>query len=325
MIEVGSFIELDNCFSGEFHREEELLRLNAGRYGIFHSLKVLGVNKIFLPLYQCPTVSAYLTSQGVVVEEYAISSSFEPLLPPNESDSAVLIVNYFGLLDERKLASFASRFNNVIIDYSQAFFAKPLMDLLNVYSPRKFFGVPDGCYVIGKNAKLHSADYEQDFSSDTASFLLKRIEYGCSKVYAERQLNEKRLDDSGILKMSGLTEYLLNGIDYNRVMDRRKSNFRTAQQLWGDINLLTPELLNQKDVVPMVYPLLVEDEALMESLRNESIYTGRWWNSVLQKVEGSSFEASMSRYMIPLPIDQRYNESTLIAIDKIIRKSMNKK
>ena len=56
-----------------------------------------------------------------------------PLLAVNENDSAVLVVNYFGLFGSAKLGDLASKFNNVIIDNAQGFFAKPIDNLLNIY------------------------------------------------------------------------------------------------------------------------------------------------------------------------------------------------
>ena len=72
----------------------------------------------------------------------------------------------------------------------------------------------------------------------------------------------------------------------------------------------------------MVYPLVVEDKYLMEKLREKQIYTGRWWNSVLQTVEDDSFEAFLSTYMLPLPIDQRYNNNDILIVNKIVAENV---
>ena len=60
-----------------------------------------------------------------------------------------------------------------------------------VYSCRKFVGAPDGAYVVGKYAHKSVEEYPQCYSSDTAAFLLKRIEYGCEgKGYEARSIND---------------------------------------------------------------------------------------------------------------------------------------
>lgn len=53
------------------------------------------------------------------------------------------------------------------------------------------------------------------FSSDTANFLLQRIEYGCEgKTYESRMVNEHRIDREDIKLMSKLTRTILDGTDY---------------------------------------------------------------------------------------------------------------
>ena len=70
----------------------------------------------------------------------------------NEKD-CVLIVNYFGLMD-KNIQKFIESYNNIniIIDNTQAFFSNPVWKdkVYNVYSCRKFIGVPDGGYLISK-------------------------------------------------------------------------------------------------------------------------------------------------------------------------------
>ena len=154
---------------------------------------------------------------------------------------AVLLVNYFGIIALNKIRELANRFKSVIIDNSAAFYAEPIECCYNVYSPRKFFGVPDGCYVIGDRQSIHLCDYGQDFSSPTASFLLKRIEFSTSETYSERMKNEERINNADILKMSLLTRSLLSNIDYQAVKIKRKNNFHYAHNLFRGINLLTQQ------------------------------------------------------------------------------------
>jgi len=234
----------------------------------------------------------------------------------------MLVVNYFGLFDRHQLKKITRKYSNVIIDNSQAFFAKPNYQVLNIYSPRKFFGVPDGCYVIGKNAEKNEELYQYDISSETSAFLLKRIELGCSKVYNERQENEMRIEMSGIRRMSKLTQTLLSCIDYKRIKLKRKENFEYAKNLFISINQIDIEKLIGKDVIPMVYPLVVERDDLVELLKRQSVYTGRWWSHVIKEVDHSKIEYYYSRYLIPIPIDQRYGKQEIDHIHSIIKDSL---
>jgi hypothetical protein len=319
-MEIGSFIELDIKDSGEYHDYgNSMIRLNSGRASIYHAMKLQNTQVIYLPYYLCPTVIDFLSSKKNEIRYYSIDKDFEPILDTNDENSSLLIVNYFGIFSNESITEKSGKYNNVIVDNSPSFFSNPISDVYNVYSLRKFFGVPDGSYLIGKNANNFSSEYKQDISSGTASYLLKRIEHGSSAIYQERMQNEKRIDSSDILKMSELTLKLIKGIDYMEIRHKRKENFLYAHEKLADINQLPLNDVFNSEVIPMVYPLLIENQNMVHQLAKNGIYTGRWWNHVLKLVEENSFEAYLSKYMIPIPIDQRYGEKEIDYINKCIR------
>jgi hypothetical protein len=320
-MEIGSFLELDLRNTGEYFQESEnVARLNTGRSAIYHAICLLNVTSIYLPFYLCPTVKSFLIKKGINVMPYYIKNNFEPILPYNDKSTSVLIVNYYGIIPNQKILEFGKRYQNVIMDNCQAFFSSPIENCFNIYSTRKFFGVPDGSYVVGPGASRNLVNYRQDISSDNAGFLLKRIEKGCTAVYAERMKNEDRLDHSDIMQMSSLTRIILNSIDYEHIKIKRLENFNYAHSLFRKYNALDTEKHVDRNCVPMVYPLIIEDEDLVDKLKNEKIYTGRWWNSVLNDVTNDRFEANLSRFMVPLPIDQRYSRKEIDFIFSVFRK-----
>lgn len=314
-MEIGSFLELDLHSTGEFYSgSENIARLNSARSGIYHALRLYECSTVYLPFYLCPVVGAFLKRKGISIKQYYISNHFEPRLEKIEPGAALLIVNYFGILSNSFLSRIAGKYEKVIVDNGPSFFSNPIEGCYNVYSTRKFFGVPDGAYVIGKGAEKLTDEYTRDQSSGTSSFLLNRLEVGCKASYVERMKNEERIDASDILNMSGLTRILLKSIDYQHIKKIRTANFRYASELYSDINLIDPVAHIDHDSVPMVYPLLIEDATLVDKLRDNQIYTGRWWKHVLNEVPENSFEAWMSKYMIPVPIDQRYGDRELLHV-----------
>ena len=320
MIEIGSFIGLDLAETGEFYNNDfNTARLNSGRAGIYHACRLYNCKSVYIPYYLCPTVKDFLTKKGINIKPYNINNDFEPVGVKQKKDHAMVIVNYFGILSHSKMLHIANRFNNVIIDNSAAFFSEPLDDCYNVYSARKFFGVPDGCYVVGKNSIKYTNEYDQDQSSETSSFLLKTIEFGTNFTYKERMKNEERIDNSGILRMSEFTKRLLKSVDYEKVMHKRQENFMFAHMLFSKINLLDVMKYHDGSCVPMAYPLVVKDPHLDKHLRDKNIYVGRLWKYVLKEVPSDSFEAWLSRYMVPLPIDQRYGKQELKYIYSVVK------
>lgn len=317
--EIGSFIGLDLRNSGEFYDgDANVTRLNSARAGIYHSCRLYGCKSVHIPYYLCPTVKQFLLDHSIKVHAYFINEKFEPVGLTQKKDEAVLLVNYFGMISAERMSIMKERYTNVIIDNSAAFFSGPLDGCYNVYSTRKFFGVPDGCYVIGEEAVKYVDEYKQDFSSSTASFLFSRQEYTTSETYAERMKNEERIDNSGILQMSGLTRSLLNSIDYLPIMRKRLANFHYANTLFDNANKIKPAGFTDAKSIPMVYPLVVEDELMTEKLKGKKIFTGRLWNAVLQEVPAYSFEAYLSKYLVPIPVDQRYTKEDLDYIYSIM-------
>lgn len=319
-MEIGSFIELQFPRGLEYYKgDENIIRLNSGRAAIWHAFRVTGCRAIWLPYYQCDTVRDFLKKKGVTIKYYHMDREFNPQDLKAEEDEAVLFVNYYGVMSRERMRSLAEGCSHAIIDNSQAFFCEPLPGCLNVYSARKFVGVSDGAYVIGENAARYSSEYEQCYSSDTASFLLQRIEYGCEgKTYESRMVNEHRIDSEDIMRMSKLTRTILDGTDYEYICAKRQENYQYAHELFSGINRLDPMKYYAEDCVPMVYPLLVEDDGLIGRLLEKKHFQGHWWSYLLNEMPEDSVEYWISRYVIPITIDQRYGFDELDYLKNVV-------
>ena len=320
MKEIGSFIELELPRNREYYSgDSRIARLNTGRSAIWHAFRLTGATALWIPYYQCESVRDFLLRRGCSVRFYHQDESFTPVDLDPEADEAVLLVNYFGVMSYGRMAELAGRFRHVIVDNCQAFFCPPVPGTYSVYSTRKFFGVADGAYVIGEGAEAFVDDYPQGYSSDTASFLLTRIEYGCEgKGYSDRTVNELRLDGEDVLKMSRLTHAILDGTDYHHVREKRKENFAIAAELFGRTNRIDALRYADNEIVPMVYPLVIEDDNLLDRLISAKHFQGRWWNYLTRELPDDTFEHWLSRYLIPVTIDQRYGREELSFIHKIV-------
>ena len=323
-MEIGSFIELELRKTQEYYREEHypntnIARLNCGRTAIWHAFRVLGGSSVWLPYYLCDCVRNYFIENNIQVKYYHIDDSFNPVDVDLQNDECMVLVNYFGVMSYSRMKALASKYHHVIIDNSQAFFAPPVENCMNVYSARKFVGVPDGSYVIGNHANQYCFEYPQGYSSDTSLFLLQRIEYGCEgKAYISRCSNEERLEHEGIKRMSVLTHSLLRSYDYGETKRKRRENFAVACELFNRINLLSPEDYYDESSVPMVYPLAIKKDNLLDELLKNKHFQGHWWRYLVDEMNSDSFEYFLSRYMVPITIDQRYNEKDLLAIKEIV-------
>lgn len=320
-MEIGSFLELQMPKGLEYYNQQtDIARLNTGRAAIWHAFRVTGAKTIWIPYYQCDSIREFFGEKGVSIKYYHIDKNFNPTDLYAKENEAVLLVNYYGVMSSERMRILSVSYSHVIVDNCQAFFCKPLSNALSVYSCRKFVGVPDGAYVVGKDAHKFMDDYPQCYSSDTAAFLLKRIEYGCEgEGYKARCINENRIDAEDEMKMSKLTRVILDGTDYDYIKMKRRENFAIANELFSEVNQIDPTRFYDMDTIPMVYPLVIEDDNLLSKLQEAKHFQGHWWSYICKEHPVDSFEHWISRYMIPITIDQRYGREELEYLANIIK------
>lgn len=320
-MEIGSFLELQLPKGRELYNQEtDIARLNTGRMGIWHAFRVTGCKRIWIPIYQCDSIRKTFEKKGVEMCFYHQDKDWNPLDIEAKEDDAVLLVNYYGIMSSNRMAELAKSYEHTIIDCAQAFFCHPVEGALTVYSCRKFVGTPDGAYVVGKDAHKYVEEYPQCYSSDTAAFLLKRIEYGCEgKSYETRSLNEHRIDTEDSMRMSKLTRTLMDAEDYAYNQQKRKENFTYVHKCLSGVNKINPTRYMDEETIPMVYPLVVEDDALIQKLFVAKHFQGHWWSYICEEQPVKSFEHWISRYVIPITIDQRYGKEEMEYLVNVIK------
>lgn len=310
MEEIGGYFELE-LRKGE-HYHKNAIRLNSGRNCFEYILRVRGYQKVYMPYYTCQVMFDTANKIGVEIIYYTVNEQLEPSkLPQLSSGEAFLYTNYYGLKQRyiEKLAKYYG--TQLIVDNAQAFYAKPITGIDTFYSPRKFFGVPDGGYLY-TNARL-SDIIPQAESIDRMKHLFKRIEQGAEAGYADYQKEEETLDNRPIERMSKITEDLLCTIDYAKVAISRKTNYEWLSMRLMDVNLI--HLPMEPDAVPMVYPYLTEDTELRNRFITNKVFVAKYWSSV---ADDSAMETMYKTNLLPLPIDQRYNEQQMQIIQSII-------
>lgn len=325
-MDIGGFIELHLAEGREYYKGDiNIARLNSGRMGIWHAFRITGCKRIWIPIYQCESIRKTLGKKGVQICFYHQDENFNPIDIDAKDDDAVLLVNYFGIMSSKRIADLAKSYKHAIIDCAQAFFCKPIENAIMVYSCRKFVGAPDGAYVVGENAHSYIEEYAQSYSSDMADFLFKRIEYGCQgKGGDAHHQNERRIASEECMRMSKLTRRLMDAEDYGLDRDKRKTNFIYAHNLFGNINKIDPYIYMDNETIPMVYPLVVEDDKLLSRLLAENCFQWHWWDYICDEQPIDSFEHWISRYIIPVTIDHRYGCEELNFIANVVMNN-NKK
>ncbi len=292
--------------------------LNSSRHALEFILRQIEPTPslVFLPYYTCEVVLELLKRLNIDYRFYAINEEFEiAYLPELKANEYIIVNNYFGIKDnyiDRLLLHYKGK---MIVDDAQAFYHLIHLGMKAIYSPRKFFGVPDGGIAWTPGTK--DIQLEPDYSTDRSLHLLRRIDAGAEAGYKEFQNNDASLIGEPMKAMSALTRSILERIDYDRVKYRRRSNFEALHQA-----LATTNRLNIPDwntfACPMVYPYLTEDASLRQHLIDNKIFVATYWPNVLEWCQEDSTEYMLTKYLLPLPIDQRYGKEDMERIIKTI-------
>ena len=156
-----------------------------------------------------------------------------------------------------------------------------------------------------------------DKSYHRMQHLLLRIEEGAENGYSLFRKADESLDNQPIHKMSLLTEKIMQNVDYSYVSKRRKENYSFFRQMLSKSNELA--IMEDNNFVPMIYPYLTEDVTLRKRLIQNKIFVATYWQNVFDWCSSGSFEYKLAENMLPLPIDQRYEQKDLVRILKVIK------
>jgi len=298
---MGGYFELQLTAGAEHY--PNLIRLNTGRNALEYILKQRAYTKIYIPYFTCEVILEPINKLNIAYQFYSINEKLEPIIDFEiEPHSCLLYTNYFGI-KQGAVKELSKHIKHLIVDNSQAFFSEPLPGIDTFYSCRKFFGVSDGAYLQIK--KKLSKKLPVDLSIHRFSHLLKSIELGIEAGYSDYKANNEVLENNEIKGMSLLTQRILSGIDYEECAKIRKRNFNFLHKHLQAHNLLKFDISESSS--PMVYPFLSADRDLKLHLIQKKIYVATYWPNVFKWTNKKMFENHLARYLVPLPIDHRYN------------------
>lgn len=312
--EIGGYFGLEKLQGNLYHNKA--IKLNTARNCLIYIIKSRKIKKLYIPYYLCDSVD--IASKYCKIEYYKINKQFLPDFKEKlGEDEYIYIVNYFGLILNKKIRKLKKMYNNIIVDNVQAFFQKPINGADTIYSCRKFFGVPDGAYLYTN--KILDETLEYDFSKDRFKHILGRIENSASEYYDEYKHNEELLGKLPLKKMSKSTKIILSAIDYKKTMNIRSKNFKYLNSKLKKINMLM--LGNIKGA--FVYPLYVKDAPKIRAeLIENKIYVPILWPNVIEENK-DCLANDYANNILPLPCDQRYDIKDMNKIINIIERNIN--
>lgn len=312
--EYGGYIELDEYSGEEYY--PEAWALNSGRAALRLFIRLKKIRKIYLPAFCCDTVREACAAEGILWEYYSVDKDFRPCLSEEDAGNDwVCLVNFYGVFDDGDMQALMQQYPRLIVDYTHAFFQQPLKGMNVLYSCRKFFGVPDGAYLIlgeGEGEKIYET-LPQDLSFERMHFLLGRFEAGASPFYQEYAQNNDFFANEPIKRMSKLTHNLLRAIDYPRVCGQRTENFAFLHRQLKEKNVLNlPPAIEGAYAYPFWFNGdKISGKEIRRKLIAQQIYIPMLWPEVCSLEEASPLERQMTENILPLPVDQRYNRGDM--------------
>ena len=312
---IGGYFELELPAQKNFLYPDAKCYQSA-RAAFLALLRSVKPKRVWMPRYICDSMLAPVLAAGIELCYYAIDKFFfiEQSISLQEKD-ILLYVNYFGICDQQ-VDQVLQKFNplQIIIDCSQAFYAKPKKCLATIYSPRKFFGLPDGGLLLTDHPIPLPQNQDQG-SEKRMEHLIKRLASVPEAGYASFQKAEESLSDMESRTMSQLTKKLLGSIDVDAVKTIRNNNF---QYLRNTLDVSNNIKISNFFDGPLCYPYLKDTSPSKEIFTAQRIFIATYWPDVLNRVTQHSFEAKIVNQCIFMPCDQRYDKNSLDRILKLI-------
>jgi hypothetical protein len=313
---IGGYFQLE-LPQGRENLPKRALKFHCARAAFRALLQSYCPDKVWLPHYICESMEQQVSDLGIDLHFYGID---ETLFVGHEVDlgprDLLVFVNYFGV-GRHHVSEVLKRFNphQIVMDFSQSFFMEPQECLATIYSPRKFFGVPDGGFICSE-LEISQPTLEDEDSVARTAHLIKRLGGAPESGYLDYQRAEHGLSGTPVKKMSELTSSLLASIDMQTARARRNMNFEVLHTAFGQYNELSIDVTVVDG--PLCYPFLTEKNGVRESLIAERIYVPTYWPEVTKRANVPNFERFLTTNLVPIPCDQRYGIEEMMRIVQLI-------
>lgn len=304
--EIGGYFEMEENQGNEYH--EKAIALNSGRNALAYLVEAAGYHKVYVPDFACDSISKGIRKGGADVEIYEISRNLRPSFKGMVAkDEAILIINYYGQIDNHEIELYKEKWGNVIVDNTHAFFQRPVSGIDTIYSCRKFFGVADGAYLY-TDVRIER-ELEKDISAERMLFVWGRYDENASKYYKLSAENNECFDEMPVKFMSKVTHNILKGIDYERCAIKRYENACYLHEILGGFNALDTIITYGAFMYPLYLPRF-DTKMLRAYFHNKAIYVPCLWPDVVEH-RNSAWGIELSTKIIPIPCDQRYSQDDM--------------
>jgi len=315
--------------------DNHLLLVNA-RSSIWYLTESLKPKHVWCPSYLCHTITDAIKKTNSIIRFYEVDDHLS--IPSNDwidqvvNGDIVIFINYFGFPIENKvLLDTKDAGAWIVLDSSQTLFPSNTEDVIDftIYSPRKFIGIVDGGIICQHcDLDLNKIELKQPpeswwISAFQASILRKEFDLlGGNRKWFELFQETERDSPLGAFEMSDLSRVLMiNHFNYGRISSKRRENYKYLANKLGNFALY-PQL--PENVVPLGFPIKnSERDVIREFLFTQEIYPPIHWNINGQVPDKFKKSHKLSKEIMTIPCDQRYDTATMDRIADLILKVIN--
>lgn len=310
-------------------------------------LKDSSKESVLLPAYLCQSMIQPFREAGIRVDFFGINADLTidtrdlERMVSDFQPGAVLFINYFGFPVNPIDAACLRRVKQecwIIEDCAQGSlieFEQPVVGDIGDFvltSFRKYLPIPDGGVLINRTEIATPALPPADGPFIRHRLIAKFLRYEfLNGGFGQPSLEEAYLDlfanaegdlDSEVplQGMSVVSEKLMAGIDLQRVMEQRRSNFRyllSAFESSPQLQSIGEPMLGElsEGVSPLVFPIQMSVKSrdpLRQALIARKVFCPVHWPTPTELMKKPFPQAhQLSNQMLGLTIDQRYDETDM--------------
>jgi hypothetical protein len=280
----------------------------------------------YLPAYACDSITQPFKELGLKLTFYSHVHPLKPIIDDKMEGCVLFIVDHFGVehISTERIKKFLEMNNIVIMDITHSIFSRTRFTVQHesyylISSLRKVFPIPDGGIVHHDNPRFVvessiPAGYEMMLDAMKMKALQENKNH-----YLQLYRDYERDKDKETILLQDIPEIslkILKKINITDVIKKRTANINYLYE-----NLETEHFLFKRDDIksPFFLPLLFENEQQRDKVREllieNEIYSPVHWEISQQEFE---YEISISKRILSLPIDQRYDKKDMQKIKRVL-------
>ncbi len=310
--------------------DDNSLRLHNARSCLHYLLTANKVKRLWLPAYICDSLVSAVDNTNTELHYYPLTSKLSPrcdfLHDYLQAGDYVLAINYFGKNPDPDFLHLVNERRDIVWLEDRAQALSPATSTWGdwiIYSPRKVLGVADGGILVAAQTScslpniIATSLTEPDFVVPALLRFEDHDEIHNQVWYEHYQISEQQMRVSS-KSMSQLTQTLLAMINPAKLCQQRQSNYRLLAQAFADIAFIDDL---EPNFVPLGFPIQLRSaDQLWQGLCKQQIFAQRHWLNLPSPADQFSVEHQLSRELITIPCDHRYQAQDMQYIIEVLKK-----